>query len=109
MNGSEQVKVAKKESKWFYDDLSADYKSGLEQWREIEYQDWKYGFELLPPMDWHEPGTFMIGEPDAHTEDDVVHAGFTAVESRYFARLIGRKRFKEEGEKLRAAVRRGEV
>lgn len=80
------------EAKWFFEDLTADYKAGLDVWREITEDNYLYARDVVPPLYGPHPG-FLMGEPYTHTPYDVIYDGFVRIGTRYFARKIGSKQF----------------
>lgn len=100
---SDAVNVAPTESKWFFDDLNADWKEVREQWREITGEDYQYALYVLPPIAWKD-NRFFMGEPFGHTDNDVIYAAFVYVDGKYFARVIESQRFHAEALKLENAV-----
>lgn len=91
---SQPVLIVPKQNDWFYTDLAADFHGNREQWREVSESDWKYGLNVVPPID-RQGSTYMVGELYDYRNGEPVYAGFTMMNGRYFARLIERNRFRQ--------------
>jgi hypothetical protein len=99
LNASPTPQTINASHAWFYDSLDFDFWAGFNRWREISQEDYMYALGVLPPMD-QRGSSFLVCEP--YTEN--VHAGFTAIHGRYFARYVDRSQFHAEVGRLAASL-----
>lgn len=88
---------------WAHNDITADYKNGRPVWREVNESFYHEMLNCMPPL-CYSGGRFMIGEPYSDTANDVIYCALAHVGQRYFGRLLPRKQFFVETDKLKTFI-----
>lgn len=78
-----QIEPAREE--WAYRQMDENWDAGRDVWVEVSEGFYWQALEVLPPIK-YDGRRFMVGEPLTHNERGAVHAGFTKIGERYFAR-----------------------
>ena len=81
--------------KWPFEQLTQDYRSGHNIWREVSEENYDDALNVMPPH--YLSCGFMLGEPCSHEGDGaVVAAAFVSLRGRFFARLTTTQRFERD-------------
>ena len=91
------------EKPWAYDEMKADLRAGLNQWREVTAEFAEQALNVLPPI-YGVRGGFLVSEPFTHTDRGAIYAGFIALDGRHFARYSSARDFAGKCDELRTAL-----